>query len=842
MNDIVLDKVKEQFSRTWQSPSGLTGWIATVNSRPLGERYLVTSLAFFTAGIILALLIRAQLAIPDNHLIGPNAYNGVFTMHGSTMLYLFAVPFIESLGVYFLPLLVGSRDLAFPRLTNLGYWLYLFGGLTMYASVLFGAVPDAAWTAYPPLSGPKHSGIGLDFWILGLGMLEIAGIGAAVEIVVTIIKLRAPGMAIQHMPVIVWTYLVTGIMIIFAFTPLLIVTLMLEMDRTFGTQFFNPDLGGNSLLWQHLFWWFGHPEVYIIFLPATGVISAIIPVFTKRRLVAYPFVIAAIIITGFVSFGLWTHHMFTTGIPELPMHFFTAASYMIAIASGVQVFAWIATLWGGKITYSVQMLFIISFFIIFVNGGITGVMVATMSFDWQVHDTNFVVAHFHHVLIGGAVLPLLAGLYHWLPKISGRMFSKFWGTISIGLIFFGFNLTFVPLYIAGLLGMRRRIYTYPEEMGVGTLNLFSTVGAFILATGFFITLLNLLWHYWLGRKCEGNPWNAGTLEWAVESPAPPYGFSKPPVVRDRYPNWKVSHPEENNDPYTQKLHAVSVSLDYRPCTWRASLLTDLTNAHPQTLQYLPGPTLIPFFIAVAILITTVGIMTRSYILSIIAGSVALALSGVWALREPVLPQDEANELTKNISVPLYGSGTKSLGWWAMTGFIVILFMVLTTFQFSYYYLRLYSQQWPQDGLPLPDLTRPIIASIILGSGAIIQLVNWWNHRKGRRKVLVLGLSITTLLGIGFISLLIYSMTKVPFAITANAYASIFFTLNAFAIVSVVTSVTMQIAVVWRILKKKESLETPRLVLWLQNNGMLWYFAIFNGLATLFTTYLSPYVL
>ena len=322
MISIDVEQRQRQFARTWESPRGWAGWIATVNSRPLGKRYMITALSFFFVGVLLALAIRTQLAVPNNTFLTPDLYNGVFTMHGSTMLYLFAVPFIEGMGIYLIPMLIGSRDLAFPRLTNFGYWSYLFGGLTMYAAILFGAVPDAGWTAYPPLAGPKHSGIGLDFWLLGLGMVEIAGITAAVEIVVTILKLRAPGMAVQHVPILVWAYVVTGVMIIFAFTPLLIATFLLEMDRSVGTQFFNPQRGGSSLLWQHLFWWFGHPEVYIIFLPATGMISAIIPVFARRRLVAYPLVIAAIISTGFVSFGLWSHHMFTTGIPDLPMHFF----------------------------------------------------------------------------------------------------------------------------------------------------------------------------------------------------------------------------------------------------------------------------------------------------------------------------------------------------------------------------------------------------------------------------------------------------------------------------------------------------------------------------------------
>jgi len=449
---------EERFTQTWMSRPGLLGWLAEVNNRPLGVRYMITSLVFFAMAVVMALVMRTQLALPDNNLLAPDTYNAIFTMHGSTMLYLFAVPFVEGLGLYLIPLLIGARDVAFPRLTNFGYWMYLFGGLIFFASFLFGTVPDAGWTAYTPLSGPKYSGPGMDFWLLGLGLLEIAGITAAIEIVVTILKFRAPGMALANLPLIAWTYLVIGFMILFSFPVLLLATLLLELDRAFGFQFFNPDMGGSSLLWQHLFWWFGHPEVYIIFLPATGVISTIIPVFARRRIVAYPLILAALLITGFVSFGLWTHHMFATGLPELPMLFFTAASFMVALAAGIQIFAWIATLWGSRPHLGVPMLYILAFFYIFIQGGLTGVMVATMPFDWQTHETTFVVAHFHDVLIGGAVLPFLAGLHYWMPKISGRLPGELWDRVAVGIIFVGFNLTFIPLYVAGLFGMRPNIH------------------------------------------------------------------------------------------------------------------------------------------------------------------------------------------------------------------------------------------------------------------------------------------------------------------------------------------------------------------------------------------------
>lgn len=837
------DEARQRFAQTWQSPSGVTGWFAEVNNRPLGIRYMVTALSFFAAGVVLAIFIRTQLAVPHNTFLGPDAYNGVFTMHGSTMLYLFAVPFVEGLGLYLVPMMIGSRDMAFPRLTNFGYWMYLFGGLTMYASFIAGQVPDSGWTAYTPLSGPMFSGPGMDYWLLGLSMVEIAGISAAVEIVVTILKLRAPGMSVRHIPLLVWSYLVAGLMILFAFTPLLLATLLLEMDRAFGFQFFNPHRGGSSLLWQHLFWWFGHPEVYIIFLPATGVISAIIPAFARRRIVAYPLIIAAVVITGFVSFGLWTHHMFTAGLPDLPMLFFTAASFMIALAAGTQVFAWIATLWGSRPRYSVQMLYILGFFIIFVNGGMTGVMVATMPFDWQVHDTNFVVAHFHHVLIGGAVLPFLAGLHHWLPKLSGRMFSERWGRIGFGLVFLGFNITFVPMYVIGLFGMRRRIYTYPEGLGVDTLNLISSVGAYLLALGFAAALLNLLWNSRRGAPAGDNPWNDGSLEWSTSSPPPQSGFDQPPVVRDLYPQWQpAATADRPPDPYTARLTTVTAALNRRPTAWRATLVTDTTNAHPQVLQHLPGPTRFPFYVAAVMWLAAFAFLFKSYVIAGLAAVISAVMIGRWVCREPDFAPDEMRELSAELPLPLIGSGRQSTAWWGMVGLLAILFTVLGALLFTYFYLRLYSGAWPQAGLPLPELPLSMLACGLLAAAGAGQGFNSWAWRRDRRAWLVAGMSATILIGLGFIGAALALLLSAPFLPTANAYASAVFTIQGFVLLIALTGLAMQTGTLLRVHRLKEPLAAPRLMLWLQNTELFWFFVVGAGLAGLLTIFVTPHVL
>ena len=388
------------FLSTWDEPSGFPGSLSTVDNFLIGIRFLVTSFSFFLVSGVFALLMRIQLARAENDFLGPEVYNRLFTMHGTVMMYLFAVPFQEGLAALLLPWMLGARDLAYPRLTAFSYWVFFFSGLIFFSGFLFDAVADIGWFAYTPLSAPAFAGKGIDFWVVGLGAAEVAGIAAGAELTISILRLRAPGMSLDKMPLYAWAWLITALMIVFAFTTLLMATLLLELDHDLGTRFFNEQKGGNQLLWQHLFWFFGHPEVYIIFLPATGVVSMIVCAFSKR-IIGYTWIVVAILLTGFLSFGLWVHHMYTTGLPELSLYFFAGASLMIAIASGVQIFAWIGSLWGQKPRLAAPLLFVLGFVFIFVLGGLTGVMVAIVPFDWQVHDTYFLVAHFHYVLIGG---------------------------------------------------------------------------------------------------------------------------------------------------------------------------------------------------------------------------------------------------------------------------------------------------------------------------------------------------------------------------------------------------------------------------------------------------------
>ncbi len=587
----------ELLDRVWLSPPGFFGWFTHVNHRQIGFRFIVTSLVFFALAGVLGLLMRLQLMVPENTLMGPELYNQLFTMHGTTMMFFFAVPAMEGLGIYLVPLMIGTRDMAFPRLNAFGYYVYLIAGIVLFGALFLGMAPAAGWFAYVPLANEVFSpDLGMDIWTTMITFIELSALAAAVELIVTIFKQRAPGMSLNRMPLFVWAILVMSFMIVFAMPPLIVASVLLLLDRTFATQFFVVAGGGEPLMWQHLFWFFGHPEVYIILVPALGVISTIIATFTRKPVFGYTAIVLSLVGIGFVSFGLWVHHMFTTGLPHLGLSFFTAASAMIAIPSGVQIFCWIASLWGARIRFATPMLFILGFFAVFVIGGLTGVMVASIPFDMQVHDTYFVVAHLHYVLIGGAVLPLFAGIYYWYPKAVGRMLSERMGKWSFALIFIGFNVAFFPMHQLGLEGMPRRVYTYLEQMQWGPLNQVATLGALVLAAGFVLSFCNFLISARRGEPAGPNPWGADTLEWYTDSPPANYNFRYLPVVRSGTPLW--------DDEAAGERQLVTGLRDDR----REVLLTTLIDAEPQSVLILPEPTIWPLLLAIAVSVAFVGIM------------------------------------------------------------------------------------------------------------------------------------------------------------------------------------------------------------------------------------------
>ena len=612
-----VERTAAELDQTWAEPGTLWGWLTAVDHKSIGKRYIITAFLMFVAGGIEAALMRLQLARPENTLIGPDRYNQLFTTHGTTMMFLFAVPMMNAMGIYFVPLMVGARNVAFPRLNSFGYWSYFVGVALLYVSLFVNTGPDAGWFAYVPLAGPAYSpGHRVDVWAQVVTFTEIAALCAAVNIIVTAFKMRAPGMSLDRIPIFVWAQLVVAFMIVFAMPAVATgSTLMLATDRAVNMHWFNPPEGGDALLWQHVFWFFGHPEVYIIFLPAIGMVTPIVETFTRRRVFGYTALVMANITTAFFAFGLWVHHMFTTPIPELGQSLFTAASMVIAIPTGLQIFCWIATVATGRVRITVPMLFLFGFIFTFVNGGLTGVMLASVAFDKQVHDTFFVVAHLHYVLLGGGVMPLFAAFYFWFPKITGRRLGDRLGKWHFWLFVIGVNVTFFPMHILGLEGMPRRVYTYLAPTGWGSLNLLATLGAFVIAASVLVFVVNAARSWRSGELAGDNPWDASGLEWATSSPPPVYNFVYPIVVRSGHPLWET----------TVERPVVTGLATHR----REMLLTTTFDGRPDSRHVDPEPSIWPLYLALCMGVLFIGSIFSPYF---VLGGIGLSTIGMlgWA--------------------------------------------------------------------------------------------------------------------------------------------------------------------------------------------------------------------
>ncbi len=617
--------VGEELSEIWAESPGLKGFLTTVNHKRIGRRYLVTAAIFFGIAGLQAVVMRTQLLTPENDLLTPEQYNQLFSLHGVAMIFFFATPMNNGFGNIFLPIMIGTRDMAFPRLNALSYWVFLFSGILMFSSLALGMAPDGGWFAYVPLSR-NLDGPNLDFYALGLLFLAVSSTVGAINLIVTALKMRAPGMSLNRVPIFVWAVVTQSLMLVFALPPLDVANVMLFLDRRVGTKFFAPGSGGDEVLWQHLFWLFGHPDVYIIVLPAMGIVSTIIPTFSRRPIVAYPYIVLATVATGIISFGVWVHHMFAVGLSQVSLSFFAAATLTISIPAGIQMLAWLTTMWRGRVVVNTAMLYAVSFIVEFVIGGVTGVMFAVIAFDQQVTDTYFVVAHFHYVLFGGAVLPLLAGLFYWWPKMTGFVASERGGIAGFVLVITGMNLTFFPMHIAGLQGMPRRIYTYTDDLDWTIWNVLATIGSYLLGAGLILTALVFVQSLLRRRPAPDDPWGSNTLEWATSSPPQHYNFPVIPTVHSLNPMWDgatlASMAEHSTDP------------DRTLTGHHQVLRTSELDGRVERVMTMPGETFLPLVVALMLGAVVVCLLCGWYVAALVP-TAGLALTVVqWLWHRP----------------------------------------------------------------------------------------------------------------------------------------------------------------------------------------------------------------
>ena len=586
---------KARLHEIWETRPGWRGWLSTVDHKTIGLRYLVTAFVFLLIGGIEALIMRVQLARPNAGILTPEQYDQLFTMHGVTMIFLYALPVLSGFSNYLWPLVLGGRDMAFPRLNAFSYWAFLFARIFLYASVPLGQGADAGWFNYVPLSSLTYDpGPNIDVYALGMVLLGISTTAGAANFVATLLRMRAPGMSIDRIPVLVWGTLTISVGNLFAVPSVSLAFLMLWLDRRIGTHFFDVMGGGaRALLWQHLFWIFAHPWVYVVVLPAMGIVSDALPVFCRRPLVGYGPVAISTVATMVIGFVVWIHHMFATGIAPLALAFFGSASMVISIPSAVATFAWIATIWLGRPVFKTPFLFFAGFVLLFVIGGVSGVMTAAVPLDWQLTDTYFVVAHLHYVLIGINVFPVVGGTYFWFPKFTGRMMSERLGRIAFWLMFVGFNLGFFPMHIAGLLGMPRRIYTYAPDMGWNTVNMLTSIGSFVFAFGILVFLADILYSLKRGPIAGPNPWDAPSLEWSIPSPPPPYNFAVAPIVASRHPLWEGRMQEEADKPARARSH---LDEGYLLGQGREALGTTAVGGKPHVILKMPEDSYAPFIL------------------------------------------------------------------------------------------------------------------------------------------------------------------------------------------------------------------------------------------------------
>ncbi len=826
--NVNTERAQQRLSAIWATPPGLRGWLSTVDHKTIGKRYLVTAFAFLIAGGIEAAIMRTQLAAPGQTLLTPEQYNQLFTMHGVSMIFLYALPILSGFSNYFWPLMIGSRDMAYPRLNAVSYWIFLASGLFIYSSFLIGQAPDGGWFAYVPMTSHQYSpGLNIDFYALGLIFLGISTTVGAINFVATIAKLRAPGMSVDRLPIFIWGTMTISVSILFAIPALTVDLIFLYFDRRLGMHFFDPGAGGQPLLWQHLFWMFGHPWVYIIVLPAMGLVSDIIPVFCRRPLVGYTYVALATVTTAIIGFGVWVHHMFAVGLPIRSMGFFGAASLVITIPSAVSVFAWLATIYYGRPQFKTAFLYMAGFIFLFVIGGVSGVMTAAIPFDWQLTDTYFIVAHIHYVLIGINVFPVVGAIYYWFPKMTGRMMSEQLGKWSFWVMFVGFNVGFFPMHLLGLLGMPRRIYTYQAAMGWGPINLIVTLGTALFAIGILLFLINV----WRSRKhgdiAGPNPWDAGTLEWATASPPPAYNFAAIPTIRTRHPLWEARLGEAGRS----VIHGGPLLVD-----GRETLETSPLDARARAVLRMPEDSYWPLAVALSLTALFYGLLTRVWWLAGFAALAALLCCAGWLWPRRLGKQARDAQTRELETELLIGDVSRSsVGGWGMSLLVLNEAFFFVYLLFSYFYLSALARHpWPPSGPPGLKLVIPNTIILIASS-----FTAWWGTRgleRGNQGRLRAGLLLSLVFGTVFLIVQAFELTGKAFGPDQSAYASAFFTTTGFHGFHVLLGLLMLAVVTVRAYRGHFRSDDH---LALSNAVFYWHFVDVVWLVVLCSLYIAP---
>jgi len=811
---------EQRLEAAWAHPKGFNYFSDTNNSR-VGLWYTAAAFAFMLFGGALALIMRVQLAVPENDLVPAGTYNQLFTLHGTVMMFLFAVPIFEAVAILILPAILGARDLPFPRLSAFGFWCFIIGGVFVCGSIFFDAAPDAGWFMYPPLS-TEQSGIGADIWLLGLSFIEVASIAAAVELIVGVLKCRAPGMHINLTPLYGWYVLVVGGMIVFAFPPLIAGDFLFELERAFDWPFFDVTRGGDPILWQHLFWIFGHPEVYIIFLPAIALLAMIIPTFARRPIAGYSWIVLSALGTGFLSFGLWVHHMFTTGLPSISLGFFSAASEAVAIPTGIQIFVFIATVMLGQVVRTVPMLFCLGALATFIVGGLTGVMVAVAPFDFQVHDTYFIVAHLHYTLIGGMLFPVMAGVWYFYPFVTGKLLSFKLGVWSFWLTFLGFNAAFLPMHLTGLLGMPRRVFTYGADRGWDALNLFSSIAAFVFAAGFLLFVFDCVRRKPHEAQAPHNPWRAGTIEWLAQHPSPSYGIRAIPRVETRYPLWEepgIIERTEKGEGYLPDAEEGR----------RETLVTTVLDAEPIQVLRVQGPSWVPAIAAAGLGAVFIFATYKWWLPTLAGGIVFFGALMYWLWTGTAeIPEKQSKDIGGGVRLPLYRAGVTSTGWWAMFITMTGDLTAYLSLVFGYFFFWTIHPDFPPPGVSGPGWQWPLVAALATVAAWALTLSARLVHAGGAVNAGRVMLMIGALAAAAASAALLAGPFTTGLDPTTHSYPAIVWALVTWSVAHLVVGVIMQFYCLARSIFGRM---TPRHDADLWNVTLYWHFAGFCALVT-----------